>query len=158
MKSVATVAILALMVMLPRAARAADNLVINPNLDYSDHNKEQGPLITGENMDDGVVKGMPNYIFFYGEKCYNSKRQARRTVNLYEKYKDRVHFVIVDLNKISSPQQKSLRNRYFIGWIPHETILDQQGHVVFDYSGDTAESVIDGWLAATLREEGASAK
>jgi hypothetical protein len=154
MKSNGTRALLALILALPAALRAADNLVLNPNLDYSDHNKKQGPLITGDNINDGLVQGVPNYIFFFGEKCYNSKRQARLTVHMYEKYKDRVHFVIVDLDKLTSPEQKLIRNRYFVGWIPHTTILDKQRHVVFDYTGDTEDSIIDGWLAYTLRQDG----
>ena len=155
MKSNGTRVLLVLILALPTALQAADNLVLNPNLDYSDHNKKQGPLITGNHIDDGLAEGVPNYIFFYGEKCYNSKRQARLTVHMYEKYKDRVHFVIVDLDKLSSPEQKLLRNRYFVGWIPHTTILDNQGHVVFDYTGDTVDGIVDGWLDYTLREDGA---
>ena len=141
---------------MPAALGAADNLVLNPSLDYSDHNRKQGPLITGDHMDDGPVKGMPNYMFFYGEKCYNSKRQARATVRLYEKYKDRVHFVILDLDKPQTPEQKLVKNKYFIGWIPHTTILDKNGNVVFDYSGDTVEEIMDGWLAYALRDNEAS--
>jgi len=154
MKSKGTVILMALVLALPAALHGADNLVLNPNLDYSDHNKKQGPLITGENMDDGLAKGVPNYILFYGEKCYNSKRQARLTVHMYEKYKDRVHFVIVDLDKIGSNEHKVLVNHYFVGNIPHTTILDKQGHVVFDYTGDTVESIVDGWIAYTLRPDG----
>jgi hypothetical protein len=155
MKSNGTLAALALVLALPTALGAADNLVLNPNLDYSDHNKKQGRLITGDNMGDGITKGVPNYIFFYREICYNSKRQARLTVHMYEKYKDRVHFVIVDLDKPLSPEQKLLRNWYFVGWFPHTTILDKQGKVVFDYTGDTVDDIVDGWLAYMLRQDGA---
>src|SRR5208283_1376680 len=101
MKSKGTRAVLVLMLALPAGLRAADNLVLSPNLDYY-HNKKQGPLITGNNMNDGLAKGVPNFILFYGEECYNSKRQARLTVHMYEKYKDRVHFVVVDLDKMGS--------------------------------------------------------
>jgi len=153
MRGKGIVTLVALLLALPAALQCADNLVLNPNLDYSDHNKKQGPLITGDNMDDGLVEGVPNYILFYGEKCYNSKRQARLTVHMYEKYKDRVHFVIVDLDKIGSYQHKYLANHYFVGDIPHTTLLDKQGRVVFDYTGDTVESIVDGWIAYTLRKD-----
>ena len=59
-------------------ARAADNLKLNPKLDYNSDSAD-GPLITGENMDAGLAVGRPNYVIFFGEECYNSKRQARRT-------------------------------------------------------------------------------
>ena len=45
---------------------AAENLRINPKLDYSSDSQD-GPLITGDQMDDGVVAGMPNYILMVGE-------------------------------------------------------------------------------------------
>jgi hypothetical protein len=136
--------------------RGAENLVITPNLDYSDHNKKQGPLITGDHMDDGVVEGMPNYIFFYMEKCYNAKRQALITVHMYEKYKNRLHFVVVDLDKPMSEAQKIAKQKYCNDIIPHETILDQHGTAVFDYTGETDEPTLEGWIKYTLQNSGAA--
>jgi len=34
-----------------------------------------------------AVDGKPNYSIFYGEGRFNSKRQVRCTVDLYETYK-----------------------------------------------------------------------
>ena len=45
---------------------AADNLKLNPHLDYSSDSQD-GPLITGDHMEDGTASGKPNYIIFYGE-------------------------------------------------------------------------------------------
>ncbi len=47
-------------------ARAGENLKINPRLDYSSDSQD-GPLITGDKMDEGAAAGLPNYILFYGE-------------------------------------------------------------------------------------------
>lgn len=47
-------------------ARAGENLQLNPHLDYSSDSQD-GPLITGDHMDEGAVEGKPNYIIFYGE-------------------------------------------------------------------------------------------
>src|SRR5437016_8864791 len=69
----------------------ADNLRLNQGLDYSSDSLD-GPLITGDHMQDGAVQGKPNYVIIYGEGCYNSKRQARRTVSLWDKYRGRVNF------------------------------------------------------------------
>ena len=80
------------------SSKAGENLKINPKLDYSSDSID-GPLITGDHMDAGAAQGRVNYVLIYGEGCYNSKRQARRTVALYEKYRGRVNFVIVDLDK-----------------------------------------------------------
>jgi hypothetical protein len=46
--------------------RGADNLRLNQRLDYSSDSQD-GPLITGDHMEDGTVQGQPNYIIFYGE-------------------------------------------------------------------------------------------
>src|SRR5882672_7972505 len=93
-------------------AFAGDNLRLNSTLDYASDSQD-GPLITGEHMEDGFVAGKPAYVILYGEGCYNSKRQARRSVSLYEKYKGRVQFVIVDLDHRLSPAQEDLRKKYY---------------------------------------------
>ncbi len=46
--------------------RGADNLRLNPKLNYSSDSQD-GPLITGDHMDDGAMQGQPNYVIFYGE-------------------------------------------------------------------------------------------
>lgn len=45
---------------------AAENLKLNPKLDYSS-DSEDGALITGDHMDDGALAGKPNYILIVGE-------------------------------------------------------------------------------------------
>ena len=54
--------------LLSLAARsdAAENLKINPRLDYSSDSQD-GPLITGDHMEDGAAAGKPNYILMVGE-------------------------------------------------------------------------------------------
>jgi hypothetical protein len=53
-------------VLLSSAALAAENLRLNPKLDYTSDSQD-GPLITGDQMEDGAVTGKPNYLIFYGE-------------------------------------------------------------------------------------------
>src|ERR1700722_8943551 len=86
------------------SALAADNLKLNPKLDYSSDSAD-GALITGDHMQAGIVRGKPAYVIIFAEQCFNSKRQARRTVSLYEKYQGRVQFVVADLDKDLSPAQ-----------------------------------------------------
>ena len=50
----------------PLSTQAADNLKINPRLNYSSDSQD-GPLITGDHMEDGAVRGKPNYVFMFGE-------------------------------------------------------------------------------------------
>jgi hypothetical protein len=46
--------------------RAAENLRLNPRLDYSSDSQD-GPLITGDHVEEGAVRGKPNYVFMFGE-------------------------------------------------------------------------------------------
>ena len=45
---------------------AAENLRLNPRLNYSSDSQD-GPLITGDHIEDGAVRGKPNYVFMFGE-------------------------------------------------------------------------------------------
>ena len=131
-------------------AFAGENLRLNPRLDYASDSQD-GPLITGEHMDDGVAAGKPAYLLLYGEGCYNSKRQARRTVSLYEKYKDRVQFVIVDLDHPLSDAQKGVQKKYYRGYIPHVVVLNAAGAALYNASGEMDETAISGLLDRALR-------
>ena len=112
-----------------------DNLKLNSKLDYSSDSLD-GPLITGDDAQSGFVAGETNYIIIYGEGCFNSKRQARRTVELYNKYRNRVHFVVVDLDEKRSPEQQNLVKEYYQGSIPHVLILDANGKPLYNSAGE----------------------
>jgi hypothetical protein len=129
----------------------AENLKLAPGLDFI-KNAYQGPAITGDKMWDGVEKGKPNLIFMYGEFCYDAKRQAQRTVEMYRDYGDQVHFVIIDLSgRISKVEQMPLVRKYYTGLFPHTTILDKNGKVVLDYTGEIDDATLIGWLDAALQ-------
>jgi len=150
MKSVCWVAALAFMAM-PAPLCAADNLKLKPGLDYM-KNAWQGPVIEGDNMWDGVEKGKPNLIFMYAEFCFDAKRQAERTVEMYRDYGDRVHFVIIDLSRpIPKRTQIPLLKKYWSRVFPHTVILDSNGKTVFDYIGEVDDATLIGWLDASLR-------
>ncbi len=48
------------------ALHGGENLRLNERLNYSSDSRD-GPLITGDHMEEGAVQGKPNYIIFYGE-------------------------------------------------------------------------------------------
>ena len=129
---------------------AADNLKLNPHLDYSSDSID-GPLITGDDLQGGVQPDKPNYVIIYGEGCYNSKHQARRTVSLYEKYKGRVNFVVVDLDKPKSPAQQKLVDTYYGGSIPDLIVLDGQGKPLYNQAGEQDEQVLSRIFDQALR-------
>ncbi|MGA9392365.1 MAG: hypothetical protein WBV69_18200 [Candidatus Sulfotelmatobacter sp.] len=143
-------AALAVLLIALAPAFGGENLRLNPNLDYSSDSQD-GPLISGDRMDSGFSVGKPAYIILYGEGCYNSKHQARRTVSLYRKYKGRVQFIIVDLDHPLSPAQQELQHKYYKGYIPHVVVLDSAGAVLYNASGEVEESAISGMLDNALR-------
>ena len=133
------------------ALLAQGQLKLNPHLDYSSDSVD-GPLITGNDTQTGVVAGKPNYVMIYGEGCYNSKRQARRTVALSERYGDKVNFVIIDLDKPQSPAQLKLVQRYYEGSIPDLIVLDGNGKAVYNQAGEQTEEVLSQVLDNALQE------
>ncbi len=130
-------------------AFSAENLRLNPKLDFSSDSQD-GPLISGDNMRDGLAAGKPNYIIFFQEGCFNSKHQAQRTVELYEKYKQRVHFVIVDLDRNPSAEQQELARKYYRNYIPHVTVLDAHGKALYNQAGEVEVSRISALLDQAL--------
>jgi hypothetical protein len=145
----AAVSLLLLLAVSP--SNAGENLKINPKLDYSSDSND-GPLITGDHMDAGAAQDRVNYVLIYGEGCYNSKRQARRTVALYEKYRGRVSFVIVDLDKPLSSSQSELVKDHYKGSIPHVVVLDKTGKAVYDTAGEVSEQEIGDVLDKALAQ------
>ena len=130
---------------------AATNLKLNPNLDYSSDSND-GPLIIGDELADGTVhRGKPAYIIFYQRECYNSKHQARRTVDLYDKYEGQVDFIVIDLDAEISKQQAELRDRFYRNYIPHVTIIDKDGQVVYNKSGEIDTLRVSNMLDSALK-------
>jgi hypothetical protein len=119
-----------------------DNLKLNPQLDYGSDSLD-GPLITGDDLQSGFLPGKPNYVIIYGEGCFNSKRQARRTVELYSKYRSSVHFVAIDLDVPDSPEQQQLVRKYYKGYIPHVVVLDAPGKLLYNQSGEIESSRVE---------------
>ncbi len=128
---------------------AIDNLKLNPHLDYRSDSLD-GPLITGSDAQSGFVSGKTNYVIMYGEGCFNSKSQARRTVELYNKYRFQVHFVVVDLDVQRSPEQQQLVKQYYKGYIPHVLVLDARGEPLYNQSGEVDSRVIEAIFKESL--------
>jgi thiol-disulfide isomerase/thioredoxin len=143
------VGLLVSMLVFAAALLAQNQLKLNPHLDYNSDSVD-GPLITGNDTATGVVAGKPNYVMIYGEGCFNSKRQARRTVALSERYGDKVNFVIIDLDKPQSPAQLKLVQTYYGGSIPDLVVLDSGGKPVYNQAGEQTEEVLSRLLDTAL--------
>ena len=129
---------------------AIDDLKLNPSLNYGSDSLD-GALITGSDAQSGFVEGKLNYVIIYGEGCFNSKRQARRTVDLYNEYRSQVHFVVIDLDIQRSPEQQQLVKQYYQGSIPHVLVLDAHGNPLYNQAGEVESSVIEDLFQKSLR-------
>jgi len=134
--------LLVLLMMSSTALLAIENLRLNSQLDYTSDSQD-GPLITGDDAQSGFVAGKINYVIIYGEGCFNSKRQARRTVELYDKYRSQVHFVVVDLDVQRSPDQQKLVKQFYTGSIPHVVVLDARGETLYNQPGEVDSRQIE---------------
>lgn len=142
--------ILLVLMLLAMPLWAADNLKLNSHLDYTSDSHD-GPLITGDHLEEGASAGKPNYVIIYGQGCFNSKRQARRSVDLYNQYQGRVQFVVIDLDRKQSPAQTELVKKYFTGSIPHVVVLDRSGNAVYNAAGEVGENTITAILDKALK-------
>ncbi len=118
-------------------AEAASDLMLAPNLSFTDDSSPTFPIEGKDLADAAVARGLPMVIFFGTSNCWNTAREAERLVTLYPRYRDRVQFVVVDLNH-ASPAQRRLADQYYQGYIPTLAIFDKSGHSIYDRAGETA--------------------
>src|SRR6266403_2247611 len=115
----------------------ATDLKLAPDLSFSDDSSSNFP-IEGKNLSDGsIVADHATVIFFGTAKCWNTAREAERLVHLYPQYKDKIHFVVVDLRS-PSVAQRVLIARYYRGYIPTIAVIDSRGNVLYDRAGETS--------------------
>jgi hypothetical protein len=115
----------------------ATGLALAPDLSFTDDSSSNFP-IRGENLAVGrIASDRPTAIFFGTSHCWNTNREAERYVLLYAAKKDKVRFLVVDLDHPSA-EQRALVSRFYRGSIPTLAFLDRSGRVVYDAAGETA--------------------
>ena len=150
-RGLAILALPAALVVAPAGPGGATKLTLAPELSFVDDSSANFP-IRGENMKDGrIASDRPTVIFFGTAHCWNTAREAERFVALYEKEKDAVRFLVIDLDHPSS-EQRPLIARFYSGFIPTLAFLDAKGNVIYNRSGETAKERGDfGGLEELLR-------
>ena len=118
------------------AGPPASDLKLAPDLSFTDDSSPNFP-IAGKNLSDGSISSDHATVIFFGTaNCWNTAREAERLVRLYPQYKDKIHFVVVDLRSPSLAQQP-LIERYYHGYIPTIAVIDSRGNVLYDRAGET---------------------
>ena len=121
----------------------ATEIKLNPKMNYnSDCN--DGAILTGKEMSDGkLATDKPTYVMIYSNQCFNSKRQARRTAELYQKYQKTVKFILIDLDSKKSEEQNEIMKKHYKGYIPHVIVFDKNGKALYDQAGEVDSKVIE---------------
>jgi hypothetical protein len=124
---------------LTRMALAAENLSLAPDLSFTDDSSNSFP-IQGDSLGDAEFgKGRAAVVFFGASHCWNTNREAERLVALYPKFRDRVSFIVVDVNHPSEAQRPLLKAHYQ-GYIPTLVVFAPDGTVLYARSGETADA------------------
>ena len=139
MKTVPALLLFALALCSVRPAAAASDLMLAPDLSFTDDSSANFP-IKGEALGDGDIShGRPTVIFFGTAHCWNTNREAERLVALYPRYRDRLSFIVVDLNAVA-PAQRQLVTSYYSGYIPTLAIFNARGDLIYDKAGETGSA------------------
>jgi hypothetical protein len=118
-------------------AQAASDLKMAPKLSFDDDSSPNFPIL-GRKLSDGLGRtGEATVIFFGTSNCWNTAREAERLVKLYPQFRNRIHFVIVDLRNVA-PAQQPLVSHYYHGYIPTITAINSVGNVIYNRAGETA--------------------
>ncbi len=62
-----------------------------------------------------------------------------------------MQFVVVDMDRQRSAAQEDLVNRFYKGYIPHVTVLNRDGKIAYNASGEVEVSAISKVLDKTLK-------
>jgi hypothetical protein len=73
-----------------------------------------------------MASGEATVIFFGTSSCWNTSREAERLVRLYPRFRNPIHFVIVDLNNVA-PEQQALVSQYYHGYLATIAAIDSRG-------------------------------
>jgi hypothetical protein len=141
-------------VLAARAVPAAENLALAPGLSFTDDSSDRFP-IQGDRLDDAEVgRGHAAIAFFGTAHCWNTNREAERLVALYPRFRDRVHFVVVDVDH-PSDAQRALLAAHYRGYIPTLVVFGADGTIVYERAGETAAARGDTSALAALLEKAA---
>jgi len=88
-------------------------------------------------MDDATINPvLPTLIFFGASGDLNTNRQAKRLVDLYKKFQDKVKVIVIDVDHPANANVVKLIKTYYKGYIPLNVILDKSGKVSSSHSGE----------------------
>lgn len=121
---------------------AAEQLRLRNGVSFT-QDLDNGFPIEADNLEDyALISGKPTMIFFGASADLNTNRQAKRFVDLYNKYHTQVKFLIVDVDHLNNPRAKALASEHYKGYIPSEILLDKNGRTIWSQVGEVETAII----------------
>lgn len=134
--------IITLAQVFPLPINAAEQLRLRDGVSFT-QDLDNGFPIEADNLDDySVVAGKPTLIFFGASGDLNTNRQAKRFVDLYNKYRTQVQFLVVDVDHLNNPKAKALASEHYKGYIPAEVLLDKTGRTAWTQVGEVETATV----------------
>src|SRR5882724_13475961 len=99
------------------AVEGAQNLTLAPGLSFTDDSSDSFPIRGNDLGTAEIAPGRVAIVFFGAAHCWNTNREAERLVAVYPKFRERVHFIIVDVKRPSTAQRPLMKS-YYRGSIP----------------------------------------
>ncbi len=123
-------------------AESAEQLHLREGVSFT-QDLDSGFPIEADNLEDyALITGKPTMIFFGAAGDLNTNRQAKRFVDLYNKYHTQVKFLIVDVDHLNNPKAKALASEHYKGYIPSEVLLDRNGRATWSQVGEIESTII----------------
>ncbi|MBK9142916.1 MAG: hypothetical protein IPM23_10505 [Candidatus Melainabacteria bacterium] len=122
---------------------AADNLSLKKGISFV-QDIDAGFPIEAEKMEDATLEaGKPTFIFFGARGDLNTSRQAKRVVNLYNRFaKQGIKFILIDVDNPLNASAKDLLKKHYKGYIPCQVVLNDEGKSVWNKVGEIPEKDI----------------
>ena len=113
---------------------------------------DNGFPIVAEEFDDALLEaGVPAFIFFGASADINTNRQAKRVIDLYNRFsKAKLKFILIDVDHPSKRGGVALVKKYYRGYIPFEVIINAKGEEEWSQIGEVESPVLHKRLEQVL--------
>ncbi|MBA3859438.1 MAG: hypothetical protein C0507_21245 [Cyanobacteria bacterium PR.3.49] len=125
-----------LLVVFSLAAFCATNLRLKDGISFVQDTDNGFPIVADKMDDVSIAQGMPTLIFFGAAADLNTNRQAKRLVDLYKKFQDKIKVIVIDVDHPANTDALKLIKTYYKGYIPLNVILDKAGKLSSSHSGE----------------------
>ena len=130
---------------------AAEDLRLKEGISFEQDSDNGFPISAAKMDDDKVEVGKPAFIFFGASADINTNRQAKRVIDLYNKFREaRVKFIVIDVDHPSRPGGAALVRKYYRGYIPFEVILNSKGEENWSQIGEVEPQLLRKHLEQVL--------